>query len=81
MFLLLRTYRVNKFPSLPPSFLSYANNEHGGSKEGGFCASENFTISPNIGVVRVFMHSKNKNLNQDFHRFEVFEKEKKIIDL
>lgn len=71
MLLLLQTYRVNKILSLPHSFLSNANNEQSFqayvTKEGGFCASENVTISPKIGVVRVSMHSKNENPNQYLH--------------
>lgn len=57
MFLLLQTYRVNKVPSLPLSFLSNTNNEQSFqayvTKEGGCCASENVTILPKNGVVRV----------------------------
>lgn len=54
MFLLLLTYRVNKDPSLPPSFLSNANNEQSFqayvTKEGGFCASENVTFPQKSGL-------------------------------
>lgn len=84
MFLFLQTYRVNKFPSLPPIFLSNANNEHSFqayvTKEGGFCVSENVTISPKIGVVRVSMHSKIKTPIKISIVLKCLKKEK-IIDL